>query len=243
MQKGRLLLLVFLWLASAVYAQDITKLVADPAAQLKHADSLFTARLYTQALEEYEALHASGRWSPAMLLRMAYIQEGLGRLGESLYYLNLYTLAANDDQASRKMEELAEKNNLEGYQDDAWEAFSAPLREYFLPITALLAALAVFILALALYKREFSITLMCLQLALMLVFALHVQYGQPTARAIVTRPQTYVMSGPSGGARVLGIIGEGNQLRIQGQEDVWLRVQWRDRDAYVRETMVRRVEL
>jgi hypothetical protein len=248
MQKHRLLLLAFIWLATVGQAQDIpiaigTKLVTDPAAQLKKTDSLFGAQQYTQALEEYETLHASGRWSPAMLLRMAYIQEGLGRLGESLYYLNLYTLAANDDQATRKMEELAEKNHLEGYEADAWESFSAPLREYFLPITALLAAFGVLILAFALYKREFSMPLMCGQLALMLVLALHVQYGQPTARAIVTRPQTYVMSGPSGGAHVLGIIGEGNQVRIQGQQDVWLKVKWREREAYVKENTVRRVRL
>lgn len=243
MQRHQLLLLVLLWLPPAVHAQDIATLVADPSAQLKHADSLFATRQYTQALEEYEALHTSGRWSPAMLLRMAYIQEGLGRLGESLYYLNLYTLATNDDQATRKMAELAEKNHLEGYEEDAWEAFSAPLREYYMPITALLAALAVFILAYALYKREFSMPLMCAQLALMLVLSLHVQYGEPIQRAIVTRPQTYVMNGPSGGSQVLGIINEGNQLRIQGQQDVWLKVRWRDREAYIKENMVRRVRL
>jgi len=57
---------------------------------LTRADSLYATKQYTQAFERYEVLFAGGRYSPAMLLKMAYIQEGLGHLGESLYYINLY---------------------------------------------------------------------------------------------------------------------------------------------------------
>ena len=94
--------------ASAASAEDI----------LKKGDSLYSGRKYTQAFEVYQSLHAGGQYSPTMLLKMAYIQEGLGHLGESMYYLNLYFLATDDAQALKKMEELAQKNNLEGYETD-----------------------------------------------------------------------------------------------------------------------------
>ena len=42
-----------------------------------------------------------------MLLKMAYIQEGLNHVGQALYYLNLYYLASKDKSVLGKMEELA----------------------------------------------------------------------------------------------------------------------------------------
>src|SRR5436190_19381321 len=109
MQK-RVCKIVLLILCASAYA------CAQTSPLLPKGDSLFSAKQYTQAFEHYQTLHASGRYSPNMFLRMAYIQEGLGHLGESMYYLNLYFLASDDTQALNKMEELAEKNNLEGYQ-------------------------------------------------------------------------------------------------------------------------------
>ncbi|MBK7650109.1 MAG: hypothetical protein IPJ20_04215 [Flammeovirgaceae bacterium] len=55
-------------------------------------------------------LYESGRYTPAMLLKMAYIQEGLGRISQSIYYLQLYYKATNDEQALSKIEELATKH-------------------------------------------------------------------------------------------------------------------------------------
>jgi len=82
-----------------------------------------------------------------------------------------------------------------------------------------------------------------LVLLLAAVLYLHVYFGKEVRRVIVAEPQTYLMSGPSAGASVVDIIGEGHQLRIKGQEDVWLRVEWKNREVYVREFLVRPVRL
>jgi hypothetical protein len=84
--------------------------------KIKHADSLYRAKQYTQSYTIYQSLLAQNQYSPAMLLKMAYIQEGLGHQGLCLYYLNLYQNASDDHQATTKMEELANKHRLEGYQ-------------------------------------------------------------------------------------------------------------------------------
>lgn len=214
---------------------------------LTKADSLFNARQYTQAFDVYESLHAQGNWSPAMFLRMAYIQEGLGHLGASLYYLNLYAHTSHDPQAADKMKEMAEKNGLEGYEDDPYEALRMPLRQFYVPVAALLTAVSLLFLAL-IFRRFHRMKTPSPALAVFLVLSLaalysHVHYSPAYSRAIVTRPQTYLMSGPSAGASVVQIIGEGHQLRVHGQHDAWLKVRWQERDVFVRDFLVRKIEL
>ena len=214
---------------------------------LKKADSLYAGRQYTQAYEVYQSIQAGGRYSPSMLLKMAYIQEGLGHLGESLYYLNLYFLATDDTQALKKMEELAEKNNLEGYETDESTKFLAWVQEQYSSIAFVLASTGILLLAMMFYQRKREnikphFAGIALTLVLALLF-LHVNYSIKSERGIVSGGQTYLMSGPSSASSVIAIIGEGHQLQIKGKEDVWLRVEWKESDVYVREFLVKPVRL
>ncbi|MBS1542892.1 MAG: hypothetical protein JST14_04620, partial [Bacteroidetes bacterium] len=68
-------------------------------------------------------------------------------------------------------------------------------------------------------------------------------YSKKAQRAIVAGAPTYLMSGPSAASSVVAIIGEGHQLQIRGQEDVWLKVTWKEGEAWVKETLVRPVRL
>jgi hypothetical protein len=214
---------------------------------LAKADSLYSAKLYTQAFNLYLDLHSEGQYSPSMLLKMAHIQEGLGHLGESLYYLNLYFLASDDAQALKKMEELAEKNNLQGYETNETTKILAWLQEQYSTIAAVIAAFSIFLLSLMVYQRvkkhtKPSLACVALALTLALLFA-HINYSIKSERGIVAQPQTYLMSGPSAGSSVVAVIGEGHQLEILGKQDVWLRVSWRDEDVFVKEFLVRPVRL
>lgn len=246
MQKQVAFLLVFIALAGSALAQDNSPVTTAPVAALATADSLFAARQYTQALDGYLALHRQGTWSQAMFLKMAYIEEALGRLGESLYYLNLYALASHDPEALTKMEEMADKNHLEGYTANANPIIGA-LRQYYVQIAGLLLALALLLTALQVNRvrrhLSFSPVLATLLLVLLAGLFVHTQYSRNTDLAIVTHAGTYLMSGPSSAASVVEIIGEGHQVRVLGQQDVWLRVNWKNGEAYVREFLVRKVEL
>src|SRR5690349_20257780 len=73
--------------------------------QLELADSLFMEKKFTQSLEVYRQIYDQGAYSPAMLLKMAYVEEGLGHTARSLYYLDKYYLMSRDDRALEKMEE------------------------------------------------------------------------------------------------------------------------------------------
>ncbi len=214
---------------------------------LTKADSLYAARQYTQAFDLYNTLYDHGLYSSAMLLKMAHIQEGLNHLGESLFYLNIYFLASDDHQALKKMEELAKKNNLEGYETSETTKIMAWFQEQYTSLTLAIASMATFLFAWMFYqfkkKHVKLFYLVTLLLAVLSILFAHVNFSKKYSRGIVADAQTYLMSGPSGGASVIAIIGEGHQLEIEGKKDVWLRVRWREHDAWIRENKVRTIQL
>ena len=208
--------------------------------QLGTADSLFLKKQYTQSFEIYQSLHQSGHYSPAMLLKMAFIQEGLGRTSLSLYYLNLYYLASGDTQVLDKLEELATKNRLEGYEHSESTRLFFNLKKYSYYLSVALAAIAIFLIAF-LYRlrkketRPVALGILTTIVTAILAIQVNISYDHPSA--IVT-DSTYLMSGPSAGANVVTLITEGHKLKITGKKDVWLKVEWLDKEAYVKENLV-----
>jgi hypothetical protein len=221
---------------------------AQPSSQLtKAADSLFRARQYPQSFELYKAILDQHYYSPAILLKMAYVQEGLGHIGRSLYYLNLYYQATNDKQALYKMEDIAEKNNLQGYASTEAARFFFLLRTNSLRITSILGAIMVFLFALIIYyrvrlhQRPYFTAFMLLLVGGILF--LHINVSSSISTGIITAPTAYIMSGPSAGASVVSVVGEGHKLEITGKEDVWLKVRWLDKDAYIKQNSLLPLQL
>jgi len=214
---------------------------------LKKADSLFQAKQYTQSFELYTTVLKEKEYSPAMLLKMAYIQEGLGHVSMSLYYLHLYYLASQDDQALEKMEEIASKNRLEGYQSSDFNTLIIKLQHYSVQITALLLAFIVFFFALVFYQKTrqqkrpiFAAFVLMLFLGVLFV---QLHFSDYLKVGIVSESSTYLMSGPSAGANVVAIVSEGHQLKILGKTDVWVRVNWNEKEAFIKESSLLPVHL
>lgn len=214
---------------------------------LVRADSLFQQKRYIQSLELYQKLFEDHRYTPAMLLRMAYVEEGLNNVSRSAYYLNLYYLATQDEDALTKLEELAVKNRLEGYATNEIDG----LRSFYLThrdlITYILLGVALLAFAIALTQRlamknkpvgEF-ITL-CLVAAL---FILHISQQAMWAKAIIAKNNTYVMNGPSAGASVLAIVRDGHRVEVMGTQDVWTKVKIGESEGYVRSANLLPVKL
>ena len=206
---------------------------------LTKADSLFKAHQYTQSFALYQNIYQSGRYSPAMLLKMAYIQEGLGRVSQSLHYLQLYHKATNDELTLGKIEQLVDKNKLEGYAPTDQTFFRNALRNYYFPIGGVMASIVLLLLALMAYhKRKYKTRPLWAGFALLVVVGIlfiQINYSHSDNQGIVSGKATYLMSGPSAGASVVAIIDEGHQLKITGHKDIWLRVQWKDKEAFVKE--------
>lgn len=241
---------VLIFLASAI-ALILTTFHASNAQisnyRLTIADSLFQAKRYTQSLEHYEEILRQNEYTPAMLLKMAYVNEGLDRVGSAMYYLNLYYVATHEKSVLRKMDELAEKFDLEGYETTDGDRFWAFYLDNHLYVSLALAALLILMLSfmyhsrMRLHTRPIGSAISVVALAILL-FA-HQQYGTLRARAITTQPSTYVMAGPSAGASVLEVIGDGHRLEVIGKKDVWLKIKWDEEVAYVKENAIRPIKI
>lgn len=218
--------------ATTGYSQEVSSF------RLKQADSLFKARQYMQSVEHYQAILDNKQYTPAMLLKMAYVHEGLNHTGEALYCLNLYYLATRDARTLDKMEAMATKFGLEGYKNSDFDRALALYHDYHLPVSTGLAAVLIFLMSLAYYlkKRDRKpVATLTLAVLFMILMVAHVNAGDKLARAIIVNPHTYVMSGPSSGAPVVSVLPAGHRVEVVGQRDVWLQVKWNDQTVYIKE--------
>lgn len=217
-----------------------------PKQSLKRADSLYKQKQYTQSLDIYGNLLSQGLYSESILLKMAFIHEGLANVSESMYYLNLYYLASHDEIALTKMNEMAERYHLMGYKDTQTRQAFSLLREYSSTITGLLTGAIAFTFALIRYNRKKEKSTMSLGMMMLFFLALifaQINYSLDPRLGIVHRNSTYLMSGPSAGASVIGILNEGHLLDLEEKKDVWIHVKWMNEDAYIREDQILRIEL
>ena len=217
---------------------------AMPGEQLAYADSLFDAKKYTESYEVYDhLLEVEKVSSSAMLLRMAFIREGLGDYSGALYYLNTYYLKTADRKVLTKMEELAEKEQLDGYEFTDFDFLRTNFYKYFDIITYGLLALSVLMLSLTYYQKFKRQQNPILPASLMVVFLgilfYTLNFGRDYNKAIVSESNTYLMSGPSAGAEVIDILDKGHRIDYRDQQDVWVRIAWKDKTAFVKRDKLR----
>ncbi len=212
---------------------------------LSKADSLFRLKMYTQSFEIYLSVLNTGNYSPAMLLKMAYIQEGLGHIGQSMYYLRLYQHATNDLQTVEKMQELAEKYSLSGYENNDANRIYQWINKNLLLLEVILVSLT-FILLLSMFflkKRKKPVLVPAIPILLMTAVIIYINNFVTIPSVITNGNKIYLMEGPSSGSSVAGILGDGNQLQVIGKQDIWLKVRWNDKNVFVKENNVLHVSL
>ncbi len=174
-----------------------------------------------------------------MLLKMAFIQEGSGNYTKALYYLNLYYNQKPNEIVLKKMDELASKNQLNGYQYDDINFILIFYERYFLYIAVALIAFGTFVFSVIVIKklRKEDIPVrhgfgFMVYLAGAFVF---LNLSGNKSKAIVQRDNTYLMSAPSAGAKLVKVIQKGHRLEVLDKKDIWLEVKWEDKKAFVRE--------
>lgn len=208
---------------------------------LANADSLFNEQKYTEAYEKYDSLFQNNQASNAMLLKMAFIQDGLGNYSEALFYLDTYFQASADRSVIAKIEELAEANNLEGYGYDDTDYFQALVKKYKLYFILLLSAIMLLMLSYVFRKtnqKERPMAAGVIQfIVVFLLFAI-INF-QASPEAILISNETLLRSGPSAGAEPIEKLQKGHKVKVLDKDEVWTQILWDGREVYVRNGKLR----
>lgn len=209
---------------------------AQTEGSLSLADSLFVKTKYTEAFAIYTTVFSSSKATESMLLKMAFIKEGLGDYVQSLYYLDQYYNLTFDKSVLIKMQELANENSLKGYDFEDKDFFLNFLHFHWIEIQLGLVAISIFLLAFIYQSRKrkrMPMGMPVLQLIVLAVFLILSNNWVEKDTAIITSP-TLLMSGPSAGAEPVGWVNEGHKVDVIDESDVWTKIQWETNDAYIR---------
>ena len=205
---------------------------------LQQGNSLFSSERYLEALSVYEhMLNKRKEFSPQMLLRMAFVEESRNNYPQSLYYLNLHYRISPDKQVLRKLEELAQTHQLEGYQYTDKTYFLSLYDSYRWYIISSFGVI-IFIMALWLVSRVRQLRPITPPLAVgfsvVLVLLLLHNFATQRTLGIIQNDYTTFAETPSAASPVLKIIKKGNRYQILDKEDSWYKVTIDNQTGYVR---------
>lgn len=243
-QKPKLFILFLAYFISCSFSAFCNS----PKEKLILADSLFAQKKYIQSFELYEDIqNYDQKASSAMLLKMAFIKEGLGDYTDALYYLNLYYLKTYNKKALKKMENLAKQNKLSGYNYDDVEFFLNIYHQYHLQINFLIVGMVFMFFGILYYQKKTNKDKAGLPgiiyISVLLVMLIINNYGREHKKAIITSSGVHLMKGPSPGTDVIDVISEGHRVDILGQDDVWVKISWNDHIVYIKSFNLRPVKL
>jgi tetratricopeptide (TPR) repeat protein len=233
------LILLPLWCLSANPGSKKKLLPASkpPVALLPRADSLFTKGQYAAASSLYhQQVWQKKQVSPQLLLKLAYAQQQLGHFPAALLYLNMAYAREPQLRTWRQLATLAAQHRLIGYPSTWQQELRVRAQQYYYSGLQLLLVGAVvgavwLLLRRARARRTAWLLYGCyLGLAGAYLFLL-----RPTPAGVVARSGAAVMAGPGAGAPWLSTAALGDRLLVLDKQDIWYRVRWQRRIAFIRE--------
>lgn len=208
---------------------------ANPQALLNEADSLYSQKKFTESLKIYKEVFQQEIATPAMLLKMARIEEAMNNKAMAIYYLTKHYNLTADEKVLDKISQMAEKNELEGYAFNDFFRISYYYQQ-FLPLLQLVLSGVLLVLVALLYKKRThkeARTVLGV-FSLLLIVGLGVTNNLPVREKAIINQNTYLMAGPSAGAEVVDALNAGHKITIKGQQDVWTETSWNGQKAYIK---------
>ncbi|WP_227784796.1 tetratricopeptide repeat protein [Hymenobacter sp. BT770] len=214
----------------------------DPTEALQQADSLFAAGKYAESVPAFkQQVWQERRASPELLLKLAYAQQQLGHYPAALLYLSLAQAREPRVHTWRQLASLAAQHRLVGYPATWQQELRVQAQRYYYPgLQALLAGAVVG--AIWLLWRRSPRTAWLGYAACVGLVGIYLHFLRPKPAGLVARAGTVLMAGPSAGAAWISTAAIGDRLLVLGRQDIWYRVRWQQREAYVREADLLLVE-
>jgi tetratricopeptide (TPR) repeat protein len=212
--------------------------------KLNKADSLFNNQNYQEAFVIYEDLLQNDEsYSPAMLLKMAFIAEGIGDYSQASFYLAKYYDENPNQRVITKIKALTEQSSLIGYELSDKDRFLRFLTDLQSEITATISVILVFSLILLLFYFKGSIKtkyyLPSIILIIMAFIANNFLDAQKTG--IITGSPTLIMDKPTAGGKLINVVDPGHRVVIKSSKDIWYEVKWGEKRAYVKKENITRL--
>lgn len=209
---------------------------------LVKADSLFAAKQYKEALVIYEhLLYEEDSYSPAMLLKMAFISEGMGDFGQSTKYLSKYYDYNPNPKVITKIKSLTNQTTLYGYEVSDQEKFLKFLLDLKTEITALVVFLGILMLIFALvFSKKRQVFFAPAAIFLLLGFLTN-NFLRSPEKAIITGSPTLIMDSPTAAGSLIRKVDVGHRVRIESSVDTWYEVTWNNRRAFIRKDKLSKI--
>lgn len=230
-------LILFTFIPQSVYSQE-------NSLDLKKADSLFQQYQYRQSFEIYRKILQNGeKYSPQMLLKMAYTQEAQGNFTATIYYLHLYYNKRPSRAVLKKMEDLAQQQHFLGYEYSDFEFLQTQLQKHYFLILQSMLMLAVALLTIMFFvyyhKKILPGNPARLLFVGYLVFIwLYINVFHFGRKGIIRQNEVAIMAAPAAGAPWLATATEGHRIEIKGERDIWYETEWNGQRAFIRKKNV-----
>lgn len=215
----------------------VSALDSEASPKLFKADSLFKSKKYTESKEIFNEIIASGKTSPALLLKLAYINEGLGDYVQALFHLNKYYTLTSNKKALDKMRDIAEKNDLVGYEYSDYYFFRNLLFEFKKEVEMSIFTTLLFLTFLSLRKKQSKKSLrilICTQIMIIFILGILVNDLFENDHAIIKADNAILMSAPSAGAEPIEIIEKGHLIEVLSRHDTWIKILWYDQEVFIK---------
>ncbi len=211
---------------------------------LLEGDSLFANQKYTEAFQAYKELFSGGEYSASMLLKMAFIRDGLGNYSDALYYLDLYYKKSADRSVVGKIEALSKEENLVGYTYDDLHFFKVTIIKYKNQIRLIIMSTVILLTVYIFRKKkqqEKPLVALIFQTVLFACLFLISNDLFTVNQGIIREDNTLLRSGPSAGAEPIEVINKGHKVDIVERTPVWTKIDWQGEDVFVRNGRIKAI--
>ena len=209
-----------------------TNILANEKYLLNRGDSLFKLRKYVDAKKIYENLYYEKNYfSDAMLLKLSFIEEGIGNYEKALIYLSKHYYQTHNKETSTKIKSIAKKNELIGFeQNDLSLILNAYNKNIYLIHSILVIILVLYLIIGGKKDINYHIRFMIISVLVLAIM----NFNLTKKQGIVDQDNTYIMNGPSSGSDVYSIIKKGNKLKISKEYSIWYEVIFENKKKYIR---------
>ena len=226
------------WVLGAIPSENLFSVRENqqPAADLRRADSLFARGQYAAVLPLYRAqVWQQRRASAQLLLRLAFAEHQQRHYAAEMLYLNLALARQPRLGTWRQLVALAQRQRLVGYPGTWQQEARVQAQRYYYPVLQGLLMVAVLLAVGLLLRRPRPGRGAWLAYGLyLLATGAYLGLLRPAPTGVVARAGAALMAGPGAGATWLSTAAPGDRLLVLGREDIWLRVRWQERIAYLR---------